>query len=450
MMLPGRQMATCGSTQTARVVGRLSRLVFLVTIVGAVTGVLPDRGARGEDWPQFHGPHRDNICTETGLLQEWPEGGPKLLWTLEGLGRGYSTVSIAQGRLYTMGDRPTEGGEAQFVLAFDLATRKELWATRIGPPHRDGGPRCTPTVDGDRVYAIGTDGDLACLDAVTGRVLWSKNFARDFGGKMMSIWRYSESPLVDGEKLVCTPGGKDALLVALDKKTGETIWRCQPGDLGPSGADGAGYASIMPAEIHGVRQYITLVGRGAVGVDAATGRLLWHYNRIANRVANISNPVIRGEYVFVSTAYRTGCALLRIKRDGKTWSAEEVYFHDANTFSNHHGGMVLVGDYLYAGDGQNRGAPICIEFLTGKVMWKEQPVDRGSAAVLYADNRLYFRYEGGTVALIAPDPQQFRLISQFRPAVVDGPAWPHPVICDGKLYLRAHTVLMCYDIKNKP
>lgn len=417
-------------------------------IVGVYMGAVGFRGVIAGDWPQFHGPNRDNICSETALLREWPENGPKLLWTLEGLGRGYSTISIAKGRIYTMGDRRGGDGEHQFVIAYDLATRKELWATRIGPPHRDGGPRCTPTVDGDRVYAIGTDGDLVCLDAASGQVVWQKNFARDFEGRMMSGWRYSESPLVDGEKLVCTPGGPKALLVALNKLTGETIWRCTPGDLGPRGADGAGYASIIPAEIHGVRQYITIVGRGAVGVEAATGKLLWNYNRIANSVANIPNPVVRGEYVFVTTAYRTGCALLRIKRDGDRWTAEEVYFHDANTFANHHGGVVLVGDYLYGGDGQNRGAPTCIEFLTGKIMWKENPLDRGSAAVLYADGRLYFRYEGGTVALVAADPHKLRVISRFRPAVVDGPAWPHPVIHDGKLYLRAHNVLMCYDVKS--
>ena len=346
-----------------------------------------------------------------------------------------------------MGDRKTDDGEAQFVLAFDLASRKELWATRIGPPHRDGGPRCTPTVDGTRTYVIGTDGDLACVDTATGRILWSKNFARDFGGQMMSMWKYSESPLVDGNKLVCTPGGKDALIVALNKQTGELIWACKPGDLGPKGADGAGYASIMPAVIAGVRQYVTIVGRGAVGVDAETGRLLWNYNRIANNVANITNPVIRNDYVFVTTSYRTGCALLHILRSGDDIRAQEVYFYDSDHFANHHGGVVLIGDYLYGGDGQNRGALTCLDFLTGKIMWKKDPLDRGSACVLYADGKLYFRYERGSVVLVDADPKEFKLISSFRPAVVDGPAWPHPVIHDGKLYLRAHDALMCYDVK---
>lgn len=421
--------------------------LFVLAMVFATWGLWTTVAYGAEDWPQFHGPNRDNICTETDLLESWPEGGPKLLWQLEGLGRGYSTVSIAGGKLFTMGDRRTEDGEAQFVLAFDLAIRKELWATRIGLPHRDGGPRCTPTVDGPRVYAIGTDGDLVCLETATGKVIWKKNFAQDFGGRMMSGWRYSESPLVDGEKLVCTPGGKNALIVALNKETGDVIWRCDPGNLGPQGQDGAGYASIIPAVICGVRQYVTIVGRGAVSVDAETGRLLWNYNRIANGVANIPNPVIRNDYVFVTTAYRTGCALLHILRDGEKWTAEVVYFFDANHFANHHGGVVLVGDYLYGGDGQNRGGPTCLDFLTGKIMWKEQPIDRGSAAVLYADGKLYFRYERGTVALIEANPKDFRVISTFRPAVVDGPAWPHPVIHDGKLYLRAHNVLMCYDIK---
>lgn len=412
-----------------------------------VLGISGSWARAAQDWPQFHGPNRDNICTEKGLLQQWPEGGPKLLWTLKGLGRGYSNISISQGKIFTMGDRKVGDDEAQFVLAFDLASRKELWATRIGPPHSDGGPRCTPTVDGARTYVIGTDGDLACVDTATGRILWSKNFARDFGGQMMSMWKYSESPLVDGNKLVCTPGGKDALIVALDKQTGELIWACKPGDLGPKGADGAGYASIMPAVIAGVRQYVTIVGRGAVGVDAETGRLLWNYNRIANNVANITNPVIRNDYVFVTTSYKTGCALLHILRNGDEIRAQEVYFYDSDHFANHHGGVVLIGDYLYGGDGQNRGAPTCLDFLTGKIMWKKEPLDKGSAAVLYADGKLYFRYERGSLALVDADPKEFKVISSFRPAVVDGPAWPHPVILDGKLYLRAHDALMCYDVK---
>ncbi len=419
------------------------------SIVLAVVGMVW-QGTVGwaADWPEFHGPKRDNICPETGLLDQWPEGGPKLLWKLEGLGRGYSTVSIAGGRLYTMGDRPnSQGRDRQYVIAYDLETREELWAAEVGPPHSDGGPRCTPTVSGDKVYAIGTSGDLVCLNAKNGSLVWRKNFESDFGGKMMSVWRFSESPLVDGEKLVCTPGGDKALLVALNKDTGETIWECDPGDLGPAGQDGAGYCSIVVAEIQGLRQYVTVVGRGAVAVEAQAGKLLWNYNRIANGVANITCPIVQDNHVFVTTSYRTGCALVDVERAGDRWSAKEVYFFDYHHFANHHGGVVLVGDAIFGGNGQNQGAPTCLDFLTGEINWKERALARGSAAVLYADGKLYFRYESGLVALIAADPKEFRVISSFTPEVVDGPAWPHPVICDGKLYLRAHNVLMCYDVK---
>jgi hypothetical protein len=364
------------------------------------------------------------------------------------LGRGYSTVAIADGRLLTMGDRDVPGkDELQCVIAYDLASRKELWATPIGPPHGDGGPRCTPTIDGKLTYALGTDGDLACLETATGKVRWQKNFDRDFGGRMMSGWRYSESPLIDGDKVVCTPGGPDATIVALDKATGETIWKCRVPKLGDRGKDGAAYTSMVSAKIAGVKQYVQLIGRGAVGVDADTGKFLWGYNRIANRVAVIPSPVIRGDHVFVTTSYETGSALLKITADGGKMKAEEIYFLGHDQFENHHGGVVLVGDHLYGGSGCNNGIPTCLDFLTGKIAWKPKAPANGSAAVLYADGNLIFRYDSGLVALIEAAPDGFHLKGQFKPVVNDGPAWPHPVIHEGKLYLRSHNTLMCYDLR---
>ena len=408
----------------------------------------PALGKPGE-WAQFRGPNRDGLCAETGLLGEWPEGGPKLLWRLEGLGTGFSSVSIAGGRLYTMGDRAAEGGaKGQFVLAFDLASRKELWAARIGPPHTDG-PRCTPTVDGEFLYALGTEGDLACLEAATGKLRWQKNLVKDFGGQMMSMWKYSESPLVDGERLIVTPGGKEAALVALDKRSGQLLWKCAVPELGEKGRDGAGYASAVVAEIAGVRQYVQLLGRGVVGVEAATGRFLWGYNRIANPTANIPNPVVRGEHVFVTTAYNTGSALLRIVRDGAAFKAEEVYFLGPRELENHHGGVVLVGDYLYGGSGTNRGEPVCIELPTGRIAWRARPPAPGSAAVLYADGRVLFRYDRGAVVLAEATPEAFRIRGQFTPPTGKGPAWPHPVIHEGKLYLRHDNLLLCYDLRTE-
>ncbi len=400
-----------------------------------------------DDWPRFRGPNCDGICTETGLLQQWPEGGPPLLWKHQGLGRGYSTVTIADGRIFTMGDRADADGQtAQFVIALDLDTHEELWATRIGPPHRDG-PRCTPTIDGPLAYALGTEGDLVCLEVATGKIRWRKSLPDDFGGKMMSVWKFSESPLVDGDRLVCTPGGPEATLVALDKRSGEVIWRCAVPSLGRRGKDGAGYTSMIVATIHGVRQYVQLIGRGVVGVEAESGRFLWGYNRIANRVANIPTPIVRDNYVFVTTSYKTGCALLRITGDRNRMKAEEVYFLGPDKFENHHGGVVLVGDYLYGGDGQNKGVPVCLEFSTGQIRWKVDPPGRRSAAVLYADGNLIFRYEDGLVALVEASPERFHLKGTFRPPSINGKAWPHPVIHGGKLYLRDNDVLWCYDLR---
>ena len=243
------------------------------------------------------------------------------------------------------------------------------------------------------------------------------------------------------------------MLVALNKDTGDLIWECAMPDIGDRGKDGAGYTSIVAADVDGVRQYVTIVGRGAIGVAADTGKFLWGYNKIANKVANIPSPVIRGNHVFVTTSYKTGSALLELTRDGDRFKAEEVYFLGPEEFENHHGGVVLVGDHVYGGDGQNNGTPVCLNFMTGKIAWKEEAWKRqveasGSAAVVYADGQLYFRYQkGAVVALIEATPQGFRSNGVFKAAVDNGNAWAHPVIHEGKLLLRANDVLMCYDLR---
>ena len=397
------------------------------------------------DWPRFRGPNGQGLCPETGLLKEWPEDGPKALEPFTGLGTGYSSVTIAGDRLFTMGDLKEEGG-AQFLMAFDLKTGKKLWTTKVGPGHSDGG-RCTPTVDGDRVYAIGTSGDLICAGAATGENIWQKNLGRDFGGKMMSGWRYSESPLVDKDKLVCTPGGPDAALVALDKQTGDLVWKCALPNIGNRGTDGAGYSSIVISEGAGIRQYIQILGRGAVGVRADNGKFLWGYNRIANNVANIPNPIVRDDHVFVTTSYGTGSALLKLVREGEGIKAEEIYFLGPEKFENHHGGVVLVGDYLYGGNGANSGEPICLEFLTGNIAWRGAAPSGGSAATLYADGNIIFRYDKGLVCLIEAAPAAFTIKGKLRPPKGDGPAWAHPAIHDGILYLRHADVLHRYSLK---
>lgn len=408
----------------------------------AVTPLVSWAADRQSDWPSWRGPNRDGISTETGLLDSWPEGGPKLLWRVDKiLGNGYSSVAIANGKIFTIGKR---GKEAE-LIALNLEDGKELWSARVG----GGNPNCTPTVEGDLVYALGRDGDLVCCEADTGDEVWRKNYRNDFGGKMMSGWGYSESPLIDGDHLICTPGAQDAIMAALDKKTGEVIWKtAMPQNVGNRGGDGAAYSSVVISNAGGVKQYVQLTGRGVISADAKTGKLLWGYNKIANGTANIPTPIIDGNYVFCSTGYGTGAALLEIQKNRGKLEPREVYFLNAKELQNHHGGMVLVDGYIYCGHGHNKGFPVCFNMKTGKQAWNggRGPGD-GSAAVIYADGNLYFRYENGTMALIEATPKAYNLKGEFELASNNGRSWPHPVIHDGKLYLRDQGSLLCYDIK---
>lgn len=399
--------------------------------------------AFADDWSQFRGQNRDGISKETGLIEDWDNSPPKLLWTAKGLGKGYASVSVVDGVTYTTGE---ENGR-QFVLALDSKSSEEptgLWKQFCGDADGDAGypgSRSTPTLDGERLYVVSTAGDLACLDRNEGTVLWSKNLVRDFGGRMMSGWGFSESPLIDEGRVVVTPGADDAAIVALDKTTGEEIWRASVPDVG-----GAGYASVVVSEAGGVRQYLTLFGRGLVSVAADDGRFLWRYERIANGTANIPSPVVRGDYVFTSTGYDAGAALLHIQGDAANLRVKEVYFLDGKTFQNHHGGFVLIGDCIYAGSGHNRGSPTCLAWKTGKVLWKENrgPGD-GSSAVIAVDGKLYYRYQDGRMALVDATPARYRLCGTFDIPDVEDPSWPHPAFSDGRLYLREQDRLYCYD-----
>lgn len=433
---------------------QISNSIALCAVLGAALGLMTAHTAGAQtaaDWAQFQGPTRDGISRETGLLSEWPENGPALLWTATGLGKGFSSVAITGGRIFTMGDITLENGDAkQCIIALDLATQKRLWATPIGGQHPDGqspGPRCTPTVVGTMLYALGSDGDLVCAESATGKVIWKKNLEKDFGGRMMSGWKWSESPLVDGDKVVVTPGMPDAIMVALNRKTGETIWTCKAGPQGPRGKDGAGYSSIVAATIAGVKQYVQMSGHGLIGVSAADGKFLWNYDRPANNVANITAPVVKGNMVFGTSAYGAGSGLVNIAPVDGGFTPKEVYFLDANTFNNHHGGMVLVGGYLYGGHGQNSGAPCCIEFASGKVAYKGPNIAGGSAAVAYADGHIYYFYDSGVMALVEASSTGFKLSGKFSPPKMDGAAWAHPVILGGKLFLRHDDALFCYNIK---
>lgn len=265
----------------------------------------------------------------------------------------------------------------------------------------------------------------------------------------MSGWGYSESPLVDGDRLIVTPGAQDAVIVALDRHTGATIWNsAMPDDIGKRGKDGAGYSSIVISQAAGVKQYVQLTGRGVISIDAGDGTQLWSYNRIANGTANIPTPLVKGDFVFCSTGYGTGAALLEVKREGDRLVVEEKYFLDAKKMQNHHGGMIAYGDHIYCGHGHNNGFPLCIDFATGEEVWSGgRGPGGGSAAILLADGHLYFRYEDGTMALIEASPERYNLKGSFKLATRNGKSWPHPVIVDGLLYARDQDALLCYDVR---
>ena len=311
----------------------LSACLLALVILNVAPVCLAAEADKTTDWPQWRGPHRDAVSSEMGLLKEWPADGPKLEWELTGLGGGLSSVSIVGGKLFTMGNV-----DGQCILAYDLADRKRLWVAKVGPASDQ--PHSTPTVDGNRVYVLGTGGDLVCVDAVDGKEIWRKNLLKDFGAKVPG-WNFSESPLVDGEKVVCTPGGDSTLMVALKKTTGDVIWKCVPPNPRETGV--VGHASVVISQGAGVRQYVTLTTRGVVSVAAEDGKFLWVYHRVANGTANIPTPVVEGDFVFVSTAYGAGAALLKLSKTDDGVKAAEEYFLDAKVFQSHHGGFLRVG-----------------------------------------------------------------------------------------------------------
>ena len=388
--------------------------------------VIVSAAPRAADWPQWRGPNRDGISSETGLLAAWPSGGPRLVWRATGLGEGYASLAVARGRLYTQGQR----GSQQFVMAFDVKTGSKLWetatSTRSFRESRGNGPRGTPTVDGDRLYAMAADGTLASLDAATGKIIWSQNVAQKYGGPMIP-WAFSESPLVDGDRLIVMPGGPGASLVSLNKIDGTLQWK--------TGSDEAGYSSAVVTDVEGVRQVIALSGASAFGVRVDNGQPLWRYARVSNGTANIATPIVRDGHVFLSTDYGTGAALLKLGARG----ASEVYF--TREMMNHYSTSVLVGDVLY---GFSNSILTAMRFRTGDVLWRHRSVGKGSLIV--ADKFLYVLGEDGILGLVEARPDQYREVSRFEIPSGQFPMWAPPAIADGRLYVREQDRLMCFDI----
>jgi len=387
------------------------------------------------DWPQWRGPERSGISRETGLLQEWPKDGPSLRWKAADIGTGYSAPAIAKGRVYLQ----TTKGNEEFALALDEKNGEKVWSVAIGKVGRNIGPpypgtRATPTVDGDFLYCLASDGELACLDTKDGKTRWQKHLRKDFDGKVGN-WAYSESVLIDGDRLVCTPGGKSATLLALNKASGEVLWKSEV-----PGGDVADYASIMSVEAGKVKQYVQFLRGGVVGVDAKSGKVLWRYERTVDKGANILTPVVAGDRVFTAGS-RTGGGLVELKVDGDKVEAKEVFFERGLGASI--GGAVLVDGHLYGTSGQTL---FCADFKTGKTRWTDRSV--GPASICFADGRLYVRgHSSGEVALVEPSPEAYREKGRLKQAERSKiQAWPHPVVANGGLYLRDQGALLCYDV----
>ena len=383
------------------------------------------------DWPQWQGPDRTGVSKETGLMQQWPASGPSVVWTATGLGSGYGSMAVAGNRVFVQG---TRAGNS-ILVAINRADGKEAWSKalgRMGDDDRGSGPRGTPTVDGDRVYVLTESGDLACL-TTDGKEVWHRNILRDFGGRQLQ-WLISESPLVDGAHVIVSPGGPGAGMVKLDKMTGKTVWQTK--EL----SDPAGYSSPIVADVQGVRSYMTFTAGAGVGVRASDGKLMWSYDRASNSTANITTPLFFDNKVFFTSGYGTGAGLVALSAQNGSVSAKEIYF--TREMKNHHGGVVLVNGYLY---GFDESILTCLEFATGKRMWRDRSVGKGS--VTYADGNLYIQSENNAFGLAAASPSGYQEKGRFQIADKGFPSWAHPVVSDGRLYVRNQDSLFAYDVK---
>ncbi len=413
----------------------MHRRIAAFGVIGLFLSVAP---AAEPDWPQFRGPNRDDVSKETGLLKSWPKNGPPLLWKVDKLGDGYSSVAVAGEHIFTIGNKDRKS----HLLCLSRKDGKQQWTAEVGQAGGDLG--CTPTVDGDRVYALGQYGDLVCVGVGKGDVIWRKNLIKDFKGSHGG-WRYTESPLIDGDHLICTPGARDAMLVALDKKTGDVVWKCKT-DLQQVTA---GYSSVVIANVGGIKMYVQLAGGGIIGVDARTGKQLWKNERQRGNTANIPTPVVLGDKIFYSVGYRdhsnSGGSLLSLTVEDGEVKVKEDYFNKA--LVNKHGGIVVVDGKVY-GDTDDGGGPFCADVKTGEVIWKKKGRSEGggSASVTYADGRLYFLYQNGVMVLVEAGGKEYKEVGSFKVSG-GGNAWAHPVVVGGKLYLRRGDVLACYDVK---
>lgn len=405
----------------------------------AQTANVPSDATQPAYWPQFHGPSRDNLSAGKGLLQRWPDGGPRLIWTAKGIGQGYASVAIVDDTIYTAGNIAGD----TVVSALDMSGRIQ-WQVKNGPAYDRSfpGARATPTFDNGKLYHLNGDGDVVCLDAKTGQSVWSLNILAKFDGRNIR-WGLSESLLIDGNNVICCPGGEEVSVAALHKDTGQTVWTCTGVD------DKPGYTSPIVVDHDGTRQIVTMMSTSVVGVDADSGRLLWRHHHPVAFDVNIVTPVYHDGHIAVFGTWGCGATLLRLRVDGRDCSVERVWH--TKDLDNEHGGVVLVDGYLYGhADGNHRNRHwACLDFHTGKTVYSaDGPPGRRSGTLTYADGMLYLLGDQGTVALVPPNPDRFEITSRFQlPAGGKGPTWAHPVVCGGRLYIRHGDFLYAFDIR---
>ena len=408
---------------------KLSATAFITCLLAlSVPAVVSNRTM--DDWPQWRGKNRDGVSGERGLLKDWPKGGPTLAWSAKGAGDGYSSFSVAAGKVYTLGAR----GGTEYLMAFDEATGKKLWEVANGARFSNDqgdGPRATPTIDGAQVYAYGASGDLTAVDAANGKTIWKINVLKQFGGGNIR-WGLSESPLVLPDRIIVNAGGRSASIVAVSKKDGSLLWKSQ--------SDEAGYSSGVLLNFQGTPQAIFFTGNRGVAVDTRDGRLLWSYDRATNQTANVATPIARGNKVFFSSDYGTGAGLVELSGSATNISAREVYF--TREMRNHHSSSVLIGDHLY---GFSSAILTAMRFDTGQVAWRDRSVGKGS--LVFADERLYLYSEQGVVGLAEANPTGYREHGRFQIQTGSSPTWSHPVVANGKLFLRDQDNVYAYNVK---
>lgn len=404
----------------------------LAVLTVSVATLLAASGACAADWPTFLGPNRDGCSPDTGLLKQWPPEGPKQLWNNEALGSGWSSVAVAGGLVYTTGNE----GQNQVLICLDDKTGKKKWRAAQGPAashNKYPGARATPTVDGDRIYLTGGNGLITCHSAKDGRILWKKDFRKDFGGKVGG-WLYAESVTILGKLALVTPGGEHPV-VALDKMTGNTVWKSDKPAT-------AGYASLLPITLNNSTVLVNGTQSGLLVIDAKTGQEIYRNPFADGNVANAPTPAFSDGYLFWAVGYRKGGTCLKVANAGGTWTFEDAW--KTADFACHPGNYVLAQGRAY---GKGKGGLVCADLKTGQTLWTERG---GAGQVTWADGLLYsFADQGGKLTLIDPAAPEGSRVKGSLQVAGTGNSWSHPVVVNGRLYVRYDTNLYCFDVKAK-